>query len=232
MRTLGEFRKTNFELLVGNFEKIFEEFWTGYVEIFWTFSWNLVKISKNCWKNYGVNVGLILGKIWGNIGVLSYDWFCENYKKILKMFLWNLSEIVKKISRNVGNTLYNFFNILIEILWHFLVSFWRNLWKILQGFCFLQECSYHSVHHDCAKYPKMWLTRSYVYLVVKFLLTGAFFKLWNRALVATITVTVLVTRILTLTAIGVVLSAWLLKSTKNWNYFFQYGLATKFNRRI
>ncbi len=45
---------------VGNLEKIFEEFWTDYVEVFWTFLGNLVKVSKYCWKNYGVNVGLIL----------------------------------------------------------------------------------------------------------------------------------------------------------------------------
>ncbi len=75
------------------------------------------------------------------------------------MFLWNFTETVKTIWRNVGNTSYKFFSILIEILWHFLVNFWKNLWKIiakiwkiLYDFCFLQECSYHSVHHDRAKY--------------------------------------------------------------------------------
>ncbi len=87
---------------VGNLEKIFEEFWTGYVEVFWKFLWNLVKISKNCWKNYRVNIGLILGKLWGNIGVIVYYWFRGNYKEIIKMFLWNFTEFVKKIWRKVG----------------------------------------------------------------------------------------------------------------------------------
>ncbi len=74
------------------------------------------------------------------------------------MYLSNFSEIVKEIWRNVRNTLHKFF-VLKEILWHFLVNFWKNfwkiiekIWKILDGFCFLQECSYHSVYHDCAKY--------------------------------------------------------------------------------
>ncbi len=72
------------------------------------------------------------------------------------MFLCNFNKIVKKIWKNVGNISYKLFNILMEILWHFLINFWKNLWKIigkiLYGFCFLQECSYHSVYHDCAKY--------------------------------------------------------------------------------
>ncbi len=79
----------------------------------------------------------------------------------MKIFLQNCSEIVKKIWRNVGNTLCKFLNILMEILLHFLVNSWKNLWKIigkiwkirvLYGFCYLQECSYHFVHHDCTKY--------------------------------------------------------------------------------
>ncbi len=74
--TYGKLRRN-----VGNFKKIFEEFWTEYVKIFWTFLWNLVKISNNCWKNYKVNVGLILGKLWGNIEVIFYYWFSENNKK-------------------------------------------------------------------------------------------------------------------------------------------------------
>ncbi len=142
---------------VGNLENISEEFWTDFVEVFWIFLWNLVNISKNCWKNFGVNVNL--GKLWGIIRVILYYWFCGNYKEILKMFLWNFNEIVKKIWRNVGNTLYKFFNILMEILWHFLVNFGKNLWKIigkiwkiLYDFCFFQECSYHSVYYDCANY--------------------------------------------------------------------------------
>ncbi len=99
-----------------------------------------------------------MGKLWGNVRVILYYWFCGNYKEILKMY-WNFSEIVKKIWRNVKNTSYKFFNILMKILWHFLVNFRKNLWKIIEkiwrilyGFCFLQECSYHSMHHDCAKY--------------------------------------------------------------------------------
>ncbi len=78
IRKLGEFCKTNFELLAGNFEEMleiwrkFEEFWTDYVEVFWTFLWNLVKVSEDCWKNYGVIFRLILEKLWGNIGVILY----------------------------------------------------------------------------------------------------------------------------------------------------------------
>ncbi len=33
----------------------------------------------------------------------------------------------------------------------------------------------------CCWNPKMWLTGGYFYLVVKFLLNGAFFSWWNRA---------------------------------------------------
>ncbi len=34
MRILGEFWKTNFELLERNFKQIFEEFWNNCVEVF------------------------------------------------------------------------------------------------------------------------------------------------------------------------------------------------------
>ncbi len=115
------------------------------------------KNFKKLLKNDGVNVKLILGKLRGNIRVILY--YYGNYKEISKMFLWNFSEIVKKIWRNVGNTSYRFFNILMKILLQFFVNFCKNLrkligklWKILYGFCFLQECSYHSGQHVCAKY--------------------------------------------------------------------------------
>ncbi len=32
----------------------------------------------------------------------------------------------------MGNTSYKFFNISMEILWHFLVNFWKNSWKIIR----------------------------------------------------------------------------------------------------
>ncbi len=38
---------------------------------------------------------------------------------------------MKKMWRNVGNTLYKFFNILMKILLHFFVNFCKNLWKII-----------------------------------------------------------------------------------------------------
>ncbi len=117
------------------------------------------KISKNCWKIYRVNVKSILGKLWGNIRVIFYYWYYGNYKEISKMFLWNFSKTVKKIRRTARNTSNKLFHILMGILWHFLVNFWQNLWKIigkvwkiLYGFCFLQEGCYHSMHYDCAKY--------------------------------------------------------------------------------
>ncbi len=128
IRTLGEFWKTNFELLagnwrnVGNLEKIFEEFLTDYVEVFWTLLWNVVKISKNCWKNYGVNVELILGKLWGNVGVILYYWFCGNYKEILKM-----------LSYPVGALLFSTCSISLllfyrrwSFLWHFFFFLWSS----------------------------------------------------------------------------------------------------------
>ncbi len=49
-------------------------------------------------------------------------------------FFLNFSEIVKKIWRNVGNTLYKFFNILVEILWHFLFYFGKTYEKLLQKY--------------------------------------------------------------------------------------------------
>ncbi len=58
-----------------------------------------MKSSKNfkkLLKNFLVNVKFILGKLWGNIGVILYYRYYENYEKISKMFLWNFSEIVMK----------------------------------------------------------------------------------------------------------------------------------------
>ncbi len=119
----------------------------------------LMKSRTNFKKLLEVNVELILRKLWRNIRGILYYWFCKNYKEILKMLLWNFSEIMNKIWRNGGNTLYKFFNILREILWYFLVNFWKNFWKIigkiweiLYRFRFLQECCYHPVYYDCAEY--------------------------------------------------------------------------------
>ncbi len=74
------------------------------------------------------------------------------------MFLWNFSEIVRKIWRNVGNFSYKFFNTLIEILWVFLSIFGRTyetLWekydKYFTVFVSFRGSSYHSVHYDGAK---------------------------------------------------------------------------------
>ncbi len=50
------------------------------------------------------------------------------------MFLWNFSEIVKKIWRNVGNTSYKLFNILMEILWLFLSIIGKTYEKLLEKY--------------------------------------------------------------------------------------------------
>ncbi len=50
-------------------------------------------------------------------------------RRILKMFLSNFSEIVKKFWRKVGNTLYKFLDILKGNFVTFLCQFLENLWK-------------------------------------------------------------------------------------------------------
>ncbi len=50
------------------------------------------------------------------------------------MFLWNFSEIVKKIWRNVGNISYKFFKILMEILWLFVSIFRKTYEKLLEKY--------------------------------------------------------------------------------------------------
>ncbi len=107
-------------------------------------------------KNYGVNFQLILGKFWANIRVILYYSYCGNYKEISKMFLWNFSEIVKKIWRNVGNTSYK-----LIFSWKFcdifLLIFGKTYEKLLEKYekHFIVSVPWmqlHSVHHDCAKY--------------------------------------------------------------------------------
>ncbi len=68
------------------------------------------------------------------------------------MFLWNFSETVQKILKKRGEYFVQFF----------LYFDGKNLWKIIEkirkilyGFCFLQECSYHSEHYDCDKYLRI-----------------------------------------------------------------------------
>ncbi len=65
---------------VGNLEKISEKFWTDFVEVFCTFLWNLEKISKNCWKNYGIN------KCWINFGKIMRK-YRSNF---ILLILWKL----------------------------------------------------------------------------------------------------------------------------------------------
>ncbi len=118
------------------------------MELLRIFSRNLLKTSKKCRKSkFCINFGKIMEKHRGNFKLL----ILRKLWRILKMFLTSFSEIVKKFRKKVGNILYKFLNILMEIEWHFLVNFWKNLWKIirkiwkiLNGLCFLQECSYHS----------------------------------------------------------------------------------------
>ncbi len=136
MRTLGEFWKTNFNYLRKTLKKCWkfgENFW-GILDWLCRNIFNIfMKSHKNfrkLLKNYRANVKLILEKLWGNIPVILYYWY-GNCKEISKMFLWNFSEIVKKIWRNVGNTSYTFFNILMITLWYFFVNFWKNLRKII-----------------------------------------------------------------------------------------------------
>ncbi len=106
--------------------KFGENFW-GILDWLWRSILNIfLKSRKNfrkLLKNYGINVKLIFVKLWGNVWVILYYWYYGNYKEIPKIFLWNFSEIVKKIWRIVENTSYKFFNILMKILWHFLVNF-------------------------------------------------------------------------------------------------------------
>ncbi len=52
------------------------------------------KIRKKLLEKFWSKVNL--GKLWGNIGVILYYWFCGNYKAIWKMFLWNCEENSKK----------------------------------------------------------------------------------------------------------------------------------------
>ncbi len=65
LRTLGEFWKTNFELLAGNFKEMLEirrKFLRKFgltLQKYFEFFMKSIKISKNCWKNFGVNVNLI-----------------------------------------------------------------------------------------------------------------------------------------------------------------------------
>ncbi len=121
---------------VGNLEKIFEKFWTDYVEILWTFLWNLVKVSKNCWKNYGINVGLILGKLWGNIGVILYYWFCGNYKenRYWKCFFEILLKLARKFEEMWGILCTNFLIIWWKFCHIFLWIFGKTYEKLLEKY--------------------------------------------------------------------------------------------------
>ncbi len=82
---------------VGNFEKIFEIFWNDLVEEFRIFVQNLVKTSKKCGKNYGINFGLILGKLWKNIGATLNYQFWKSDIEMLKMFFWDCVRESKKV---------------------------------------------------------------------------------------------------------------------------------------
>ncbi len=92
------------------------------------------KNVKKLLKNYRVNINnfeKIVRKHPKNF-ILLILW---KLQRISKMFLWNFSKIIaKKIWRNVGNTSYKFINILMEILWHFLVNFWKNSEKLWEKY--------------------------------------------------------------------------------------------------
>ncbi len=104
----------------------------------------------------------------------------EIIKKILQIFLWNFTDIVKKIWRNVGNTSYKFFNISMEFCHISLSIFGKIYEKLLEKYkkYFMVSISfkntvYHSMHHDCAKYFPislligMWRLKSKGYQVIK-----------------------------------------------------------------
>ncbi len=57
------------------------------------------KNFKKLLKNYGVNVKLILGKLWGNIRVILYYLYFGNYKEISKIFLWNFSNCEENLKK-------------------------------------------------------------------------------------------------------------------------------------
>ncbi len=84
---------------------------------------------KTLLENYGINVKSILGKLWGNIRVILYCRYYGNYKEIcfFLKFYWNCDENLKKR----GEYSYKCFNVLIQILWHFLVNFWKTYKKLL-----------------------------------------------------------------------------------------------------
>ncbi len=118
---LGEFWKTNLKI---DMLKIRENFW-GILDWLCRSILNIILKSRKNFKKLSKNYGVMLnlGKLWGNNRVILHYRYYENYKELSKMFLWNFSKIVKKIWRNVKNTSYKFFNIL--------VNFWKNLWKIV-----------------------------------------------------------------------------------------------------
>ncbi len=138
IRTLCEFWKTNFLLLaenwnVANSEKIFEEFWTNFVEVFWICLWNLVKISKNCWKITGVNFKLILGKLWGNNRVILYYRHYENYK-YRKCFFEILVKLWRKFEETRGLLRTNFFIFWGKFCDIFLSIFGKTHEKLLENY--------------------------------------------------------------------------------------------------
>ncbi len=68
------FELTNFELLAGNLEEMME-IWRKFLRNFGIlniFMKSCENFKKNVRKIFGVDVGLIFGKLWGNIGVILY----------------------------------------------------------------------------------------------------------------------------------------------------------------
>ncbi len=88
------------------------------------------KNFKKLLKNYGVNVKLILGKLWGNTCVILHH---KNYKEISEMFLWNFSEIVKKIWINVEITFTTFLIFWLKFCDIFLSVFGKTCEKLLEN---------------------------------------------------------------------------------------------------
>ncbi len=113
---------TNFGISAESITEIlrkFLKFLTDFVEVF-----KILILGDNVeWKLQGNSI-LILGKLQVNIGViLNIIHFADVMKKFWKRFF----EILMKFVEKSGKPLYKFLSILMEILYYFHVSFWKNM---------------------------------------------------------------------------------------------------------
>ncbi len=112
MWTLCEFWKINFGIFAENFDEMlevlrtllryFENILWKWLEYFYEISWKLQKKEEKLHSKFWINSGKITEKHRGNFKLL----ILRKLRRILKMFLSNFSEIMKKIWRKVRNILY------------------------------------------------------------------------------------------------------------------------------